>query len=240
MTAKQSRFSFLTPSGARLTLDSAALPFEIETMASQIRFAGSSYSRGFQVGGPNYHDNLQRDVMHDAKLVGRLMTADRREVRVSRSEDEDTTIATLIGDHHEVMTVFPGPAPTNSRVLGVFDSVDIRDSAEGMTVRLRSGSMVSLFSETTVIICAGLADLSIAAASPSSLPKWRGSATQHGQLWRNANRPDRAGLSAARRADYLLAFPRALVELVPAPRGVPDDVLLDWTDGLRIDWQHAA
>jgi hypothetical protein len=142
MVGSSSRFSFVSPGGSQVTIDSPQTPFAIEAMASDIRFAGSSYSRSFQIGGRGYHDGAQRGLMKNGRLVGRLLTADRREVRVSRSEDQNLTIASLISEHHEAMTGFFGPAPADSRILATFETVEIVDSPEGMTVRPRSGLMV--------------------------------------------------------------------------------------------------
>jgi hypothetical protein len=236
MLRSSSKFNFVSPGGSQVTIDSPE-PFAIETMASDIRFAGSSYSRSFQIGGRGYHDGAQHGLMKNGTLVARLLTADHREVRVSRSEDQNLTIASLIGEYHEVTTGFFGPAPADSRILATFETVQIVDSPEGMTVTPRSGLMVSTVSEAMVLICADLGVLNISPVTPSAVPSWAGTRTAHGHLWRTEGGEDRAAGPAARRPDYLLGLSTVTAGIIPAKTGASDDSLLDWADGLQIQWR---
>ncbi|MGH8880198.1 MAG: hypothetical protein ACRD0P_23075, partial [Stackebrandtia sp.] len=97
-----------------------ALPADkpVSSVAAGVRFAGGSYGTGFQIGPRGYHEFA-------CTKVAPATTRDRflvhgREVVLAEANDWQSSVATLIGTYHELMTVYAGPAPRRDRVSALF------------------------------------------------------------------------------------------------------------------------
>src|SRR5438093_10046893 len=117
MTAQ--RLELVAPSGGRV---SVALPADrpVSSVAAGVRFAGGSYGTGFQIGPRGYHEFA-------CTYVAPATTRERflvhgREVVVAEANDQQSSVATLIGTYHELMTVYAGPGPSRDRVAALFAS----------------------------------------------------------------------------------------------------------------------
>ncbi|MFD1052316.1 hypothetical protein ACFQ1S_45425 [Kibdelosporangium lantanae] len=98
----------VAPSGGRLRVTLPSDQDQVTSVAAGVRFAGGSYGTGFQIGPRGYHDFASTHV-----APGR--TSDRflvhgREVVVAEADDRESSVATLMGTYHELMTVYAGPA----------------------------------------------------------------------------------------------------------------------------------
>src|SRR5262245_60485073 len=101
------RLELVAPSGSRVRVD---LPADrpVSHVAAGVRFAGGSYGTGFQIGRRGYHDFACRYVAPAAPRDRFLVHG--REVVVAEANDRQSSVATMIGTYHELMTVYAGPA----------------------------------------------------------------------------------------------------------------------------------
>jgi hypothetical protein len=231
----------VAPSGRRVRLewtDEASL----SSRAAGIRFAGGSYGRGFQVGPRGHHDFAAKHML-PATLRYRTVVRNR-EVLVSEANDKSATVATLVGRHHELMTVFAGPAPSRTRLTDLFGALDVDDQPEGMRVMPRSATLVTMVTEHVVAVVGGRGSIDVpgVAQAQKLIPTWEGAKTAHGELWRTPL-PGPAGRSradGARDYSYVLGCPRGVAEIHLDPaESVPDAELLRWVDTVKVSWQGA-
>lgn len=210
---------------------------EVGSHVCGVRFAGGSVGRGFQVQPRGAHDAamalVEGPITHQRVLVGRA------EVKVSTATQVGSTTATLIGQHHELMTVFSGPAPTREGIVGIFGVLDVDDNPRGMRVTPSRASMLSLVSEHVVFIADDFTSMDAPGAPNTDrlVPRGqgRGRKTEKGEVWRSRV-PGRQGNTAYDFA-YIVGTPRGAVELVASdPQAITEPALLDMVDSIDIAW----
>jgi hypothetical protein len=212
------------PSGARVRV---RLPDRapVASVAAGVRFAGGSYGTGFQIGPRGYHGFAGRFVAPAAARY--RLVVHGREVAVAEAVDGESSWATLIGDRHELMTVFAGPAPRPERVTALFGSLQVADHADGMVVRPRRATLLDALSEQVIVVVAGRGSLSIPGPRLAATPRHAGARTRFGEVWRTAYP---AGGHA-----FLLGCPAGAAEVhFPAAAAQSD---LDWLDGIDVAWE---
>jgi hypothetical protein len=218
------RLELVAPSGGRV---SVALPADkpVSSIAAGVRFAGGSYGTGFQIGPRGYHEFA-------CTYVAPATTRDRflvhgREVVVAEANDQQSSVATLIGIYHELMTVYAGPAPGRDRVAALFGSLEITDDAGGMVVRPRSATLLDTMTEQLAVVVRGRGSMSIPGPRQAFalVPKHAGAPTRHGEVWKVAH-PGADG-----RHSFILGCPAGLAEVhLTDPGG------LDWLAEIDIAW----
>ncbi|WP_426510163.1 hypothetical protein ACPPVO_05450 [Dactylosporangium sp. McL0621] len=232
------RLRVLAPSGQQVDIGLADGP-KAGSVGTHIRFAGGSLARGFQIGPRGYHKFAGTYVV-PASTVDRFIVHGR-EVVVSRQENGAGAVATLMGDYHELMTVFGGPAPRREVVINLFSALEIEDHPEGMLVRPTSSMLLDSVLEQIVVSVAGRGTVNTMSPQQarSVLPVHQGQATRYGEVWRGA-RPGVQSPSALTDYTYLMGFPRGFGEVHFAPgAGVTDDALLAWLDEVQVEWADA-
>ncbi|MEU6024988.1 hypothetical protein [Micromonospora sp. NPDC047134] len=173
-----------------------------------------------------------------ANPVDRLVVHGR-EVVVSESLDKHTSVATLIGDYHELMTVFGGPAPRREKLVELFSSLEIADQVRGMALRPRRETLLGTMSEHIAIFAEGLGSLSIPGPGHAAghQPRHQGARTKFGEVWRS---PLPGVASATQLTDYTytLGFPSAMAEVVFADGDdkATDADKLSWLEQINISW----
>ena len=236
----QFAMDLVAPSGSRVQVEWAN-ETPLLTITAGVRFAGSNYARGFQIGLPGHHQ-FAAEHMVPATLRRRLVVGNR-EVLVSQANDGSATIATLVGRHHELMTVFSGPAPAEAAIIDLFGVLDIDDQPAGMRVVPNAASLVTVASEHVIAVIEdrGSVDVPGLAQAKALLPTSRGAVATRGEIWRSplpgtaSARGDRA-----RAYSYILGYPRGVAEVQLEPEGAATDAeLLDWMDTIEVSWPDA-
>ncbi|MCA0435623.1 MAG: hypothetical protein LCH98_03910 [Actinobacteria bacterium] len=200
-----------------------------------IRFAGGSYGRAFQIHPLGAHEFAMQHLV-DAGATKRLLVG-RREVKVTSAADRSSTTATLLGAHHELMTVFTGPAPDERRISDLFGVLDIDDAPEGMAVRPQSETMLTPMGEHIVLIAEDFTSVDVPGPTNASemVPKGRGRKTRNGEVWRN-RLPGRAG-TRANDFSYVVGTPRGAAEVIASDENlVSEENLLAMVDSLDVAW----
>jgi hypothetical protein len=187
-----------------------------------VRFVGGSYGTGFQIGPRGYHDFAAR-VVAPATQRDRLVVHGR-EVVVAEALDGRSSMATLLGEYHELMTVYAGPAPRPDRVRALFSSLRITDRVAGMVVRPRAATLLDTMTEQLTVVVRDRGSLCIPGQRQARdlVPRHAGARTRYGEVWKA---PHPGG------HQYVLGCPRGVAEA-----HVPDD-RLDWLDGIDIAWR---
>lgn len=227
-------FSRLAPSGREVEAS-----WDGERLSSEVvgvRFVGSSYGRGFQIGTTGFHDFAAEHQMTGTRH--RRLRVRGRELRIATSGDRRTTIASLIGPRHELMTVFSGPAPTDRTLTGLFGVLRISDSTSGMVVQPERNTLLDAVGEHVLLVGESHSslDIPVPAEARRMRPRSRGAGTTHGEVWRRQLHPGRAAKGAHDYA-YIVGTPRGIGEAVAGPSSkISSRTLLDWVDSIDISW----
>ncbi|MEU5260910.1 hypothetical protein [Amycolatopsis sp. NPDC021455] len=209
---------------------SAAAP--VSHVVAGVRFVGGSFGTGFQIGSRGYHD-FARTYVAPAETRERLVVHGR-EVIVAEARDGQSSLATLIGTYHELMTVYAGPAPRRDRVLALFGSLRIEDHAGGMTVVPRAATLLDPANEHFVVVVKEHGSLSIPAPRHAAalIPKHAGARTKHGEVWKSAYGGD-SGRS------FVLGCPAGVAEVHLADTAAKTErQRLDWLDEIDVAWDR--
>src|SRR6185369_6409831 len=144
-----------------------------------------------------------------------------REVVVAEARDGQSSVATLLGAYHELMTVYAGPAPHRDRVPALFGSLRIEDHVDGMTVVPRAETLLDPMNEHLVVVVKDHGSLSIPAPRQAAalLPRHAGARTKHGEVWKSGD--------AAR--SFVLGCPAGVAEVHLADTAAK-------TERERLDW----
>lgn len=223
----------ISPSGRALTLRWEGE--EVVSNVSGVHFAGGSYGRAFQIAPAGAHDFaathlVPADVVHRRRL-GRL------ELRVSVAKDAGSTFASLIGGHHELMTVFSGPAPDPATIAELFGVLDIADDPHGMRVTPQRATGLTVAGEHVFVQNADSASIDVPAPqfSRELLPRRAGIATRRGEAWRS-RLPGRRGDRVHDYA-YTVGTPKGVAEVAFAdPEAISDEAALAVVDSLDVSW----
>jgi hypothetical protein len=218
------RLELVAPSGNRVSVTLPAdLP--VSSMAAGVRFAGGSYGTGFQIGPRGYH-NFACTYVAPAAPRDRFLVYGR-EVVVAEADDQQSSVATLIGTYHELMTVYAGPAPSRDRVSGLFGSLEITDHAGGMVVRPRSATFLDTMTEQIAIVVKGRGSVSVPGPRQAlaMVPKHAGARTRYGEVWK-ARYP-----GAEDKYSFILGCPAGLAEVHLSDAGG-----MDWLAEIDIAW----
>ncbi|MFB9908569.1 hypothetical protein [Allokutzneria oryzae] len=234
----QQQIDLIAPSGGqvRVTLPETA---PVSSVVTGVRFAGGSYGTGFQIGPRGYHDFACTHVA-PAKLRERLVVHGR-EVLVAEADNRESSVATLIGTYHELMTVFAGPAPKRDRVFALFNSLLITDHVGGMVVRPRSATLLDTMSEQVVVVVKDYGSMSIPGPNHASAlaPKHAGAPTVHGEVWKAAY----PGVTrSAKTSDhaFILGCARGVAEVhLTESAATTEQERLDWLNELNVSWGDA-
>jgi hypothetical protein len=219
------RLELVAPSGGRV---SVALPADrpVSSVAAGVRFAGGSYGTGFQIGPRGYREFA-------CTYVAPATTRERflvhgREVVVAEGDDQQSSVATLIGDYHELMTVYAGPAPSRDRVSALFGSLEITDYVGGMVVRPRAATLLDTMTEQIAVVVRGRGSMSIPGPRQAIalVPRHAGAPTRYGEVWKAASP------AAEGRYSFILGCPAGLAEVHLADPGA-----LNWLAEIDIAWR---
>lgn len=222
------------PSGHVLTVDWEGK--ELSSEIAGVRFAGSNYGRAFQIGTRGFHDDACRDLLKSS--TSKALRVGRHEIRLASAQDGASSIATLIGSYHELMTVFTGPAPSEGTIAGLFSVLDVADTTEGLVVRPSTATLLTAMNENVMLVNDSLdsVDCTGPAHVKANKPKGRGAKNRKGgEVWRK-KLPGRAS-SRARDYAYTVGFRTALGEVMPGPVNGDDNDLAPWIDALELSWQ---
>ncbi|MEU4247662.1 hypothetical protein AB0F15_09645 [Amycolatopsis sp. NPDC026612] len=208
----------------------AAAP--VSHVVAGVRFVGGSFGTGFQIGPRGYHDFACTHVA-PARTRERLVVHGR-EVLVAEAADGQSSVATLIGAYHELMTVYAGPAPRRDRVLALFGSLRIEDHVGGMTVVPRAATLLDPTNEHFVVVVKDHGSLSIPAPRQAAalIPRHAGARTKHGEVWK-------AGYAGESARSFVLGCPAGLAEVHLADTAAKTErQRLDWLDEIGIAWNQ--
>jgi hypothetical protein len=233
------RLSLVAPGGGRLTVELPEEPL-VSSVAASVRFAGGSYGTGFQIGPRGYHDFACTHVAPSTPLDRLLVHG--REVVVAEARDRQSSVATLIGDYHELMTVYAGPAPRRDRVLALFGSLRVVDQVEGMVVRPAAATLLDTMSEHVVVVVRGRGSMSIPGPRQSLglVPPHAGAPTKHGEVWK-APYPGAEGSARAADHSFVLGCAGGMAEVhLSGVDAAPESQLLDWLDEINVTWHTAG
>jgi len=220
------RLELVAPSGSRVTVALTA-DQPVSSVAAGVRFAGGSYGTGFQIGPRGYHQFA-------CTYVAPATTRERflvhgREVVVAEGNDQQSSVATLIGDYHELMTVYAGPAPGRDRVSALFGSLEIADYVGGMVVRPRAATLLDTMTEQIAVVVRGRGSMSIPGPRQAIrlVPRHAGAPTRYGEVWKAAY----PGAEGEGKYFFILGCPAGLAEVHLADPGA-----LDWLAEIDIAW----
>jgi hypothetical protein len=237
MTVQQ--LNLVAPGGGRLTVDLPADPL-VSSVVASVRFAGGSFGTGFQIGPRGYHDFACTHVAPATQLDRLLVHG--REVIVAEALDRQSSVATLIGDYHELMTVYAGPAPRRDRVLALFGSLQVVDQVAGMMVKPLAATLLDTMTEHVVIVVGGRGSVTVPGPrlARALVPGHAGARTKHGEVWK-APYPGVAGSTSARDHSFVLACAAGLAEIHLGGVGAaPESQLLDWLNEINVAWHGAS
>jgi hypothetical protein len=239
----EQQVELIAPSGAQVKITMPEGP-RVATTAADVRFAGGSFGRGFNVGQRGYHQFAVTYVV-PSTTVDRFVV-NGREVVVAESEDGLTSTVTLVGEYHELMTVFGGPRPDRARLTALFGSLQVTDEVAGMTVRPVDATLLDVMSENVMVTVDQIATVVMPGVQQLSdlIPDHAGTPTRYGQVWRFRGEDNGAAASPAdgvRDFQFLFAGSSGAAQVDWQPEtGVTDDELLGWLDGLNVVWRPAA
>jgi hypothetical protein len=195
-------------------------------VAAGVRFAGGSYGTGFQICPRGYHEFACTYVAPSTTRERFLVHG--REIIVAEGNDQQSSVATLIGDYHELMTVYAGPAPGRDRVAALFGSLEITDHVAGMAVRPRAATLLDTMTEQIAVVVRGRGAMSIPGPRQAIalVPRHAGAPTRYGEVWKAAY-PGAEG-----RYSFILGCPAGLAEV-----HLTDPGALDWLAEIDIAWR---
>ena len=225
----------LSPCGNRVTVGLPDKP-AVASVAASVRFAGGSLARGFSIG-PRGYQKFAATYLVQADTADRFVV-NGREVVVTRQVNGAGSAAAMIGEFHELYTVFGGPAPARETIISLFSTLAVTDEVEGMTVKPAKTTLVDAVQELLTVTVPGRGRVTIPGARylRSYIPAHRGQATRFGEVWRG-NVP---GVDTATKASdhlYTMGFRRGVGEVHLAPDDTTtDDALYDWMNELNVEW----
>ena len=194
-----------------------------------------SLGRAFMIGPRGYHARARQDMMPGTDLERFLVAG--HEVVVAEAHDKQGSVATLIGTHHELMTVFSGPRPERRRVADLFGSFVIKDDPAGMTVSPRPDTLLDTLSEAVTVVVAGrgVIDMPNVTLPSVTAPRHAGASTRHGEIWRSVL-PDTDAATPLERFTFTVAFDRGLAHVHFLDSATTADELLGWLDDINVTW----
>lgn len=229
----------VAPSGARVEVE---LPADapVSSVVAGVRFAGGSYGSGFQIGPRGYHDFACTTVAPATRRDRFVVHG--REVEVAEADDQESSVATLMGTYHELMTVYAGPAPRRDRVFALFASLRISDQVGGMVVRPRSVTLADPMTEHIVVVVKGRGSMSIPGPrqAVALTPRHAGARTRYGEVWK-APYPGAEGSTKASEHSFLLGCAAGMAEIHLAEGTERSErELLGWLAGINVTWLDAG
>jgi hypothetical protein len=198
--------------------------------------ASGKTSRVFMIGSSGYHD-LACEVLVKATLAWRGYVSGY-ELVASVDDSGGVLITTLLGPHHELMTVFADGAPARGHVESIFASLVVEDLPEGMAVTPGNDAFSTIAWEDVSVIVDQRGALNIPDPTGAArlIPKWRGARTQKGELWRRSA-DEGSSDQSMKGTSYILGCPRGVAEVHISPRtSAGRSELLGWLDTLEITW----
>jgi hypothetical protein len=230
------RLNLVSPSGGRVNIDLPADP-PVSNVVAGVRFAGGSFGTGLQIGPRGYHDFACAYVAPATRRERLLVHG--REVVVAEANDQQSSVATLIGQYHELMTVYAGPAPNRDHVLALFGALQVEDHDAGMVVRPRSATMLDAMTEQIVVVVKGRGSMSVPGPRQATalVPPHAGAPTRFGEVWKAAY-PGAEGSTNAGDHAFVLGCPAGAAEVHRAGTATAtEDQFLAWLDEINIAWQ---
>lgn len=225
----------MAPSGDRLALRLAD-DAPVRAVATNVRFVGGAYSRAFQIGSRGYHEFVRNHVIK-ASPTDRFVVRGRETV-VAATADGNTTLVTLKERYHELMTVFTGPPPSRTTLIGLFGTLEIQDHPRGLRVRPERFTQGDTALEQVAVTVADRGTIVVPGPRQARqiVPMHRGKSTRHGELWR-VQLPGRADSASEHDYMYVVAGAKgaATVRIDPESR-LGTAALLDWMDGIDAAW----
>jgi hypothetical protein len=229
------QLDLLAPSGRRVTVVlSADAP--VSSVAAGVRFAGGSFGTGFQIGPRGYHDFACAHVAPAAQRERLLVHG--REVVVAEANDKESSVATLMGTYHELMTVYAGPAPRRDRVFALFSSLQIEDHVGGMVIKPRSATLLDTMTEHLMVVVKDHGSVAIPGPRQALalVPKHAGARTKHGEVWK-VPYPGAEGSTKASRHSFILGCTAGMAEVHLADTtATTESQRLSWLNEIDVAW----
>jgi hypothetical protein len=225
-----------SPSGRRVELawDGNA---GVSGVGASVRYTVGGAPLGYQIGTPGYHHTAST-VVAPATLRRRAVLRGR-EVLVSQSDDDDVTMVTRRGPHHEVMRLYLGPPPPLAKTLAELDQFRVHDDRDGCWLEPRPGTLADLVWEdlTVVVRGRGVVFVPDPRSARTVLPRGGGTRTRTGEIWRQALEDGPQARRDLRAYSYVVGSRRGAANVsVPDSVDTPDDTVLDWLDSLEVSW----
>lgn len=232
------QLTLTAPSGRRV---SVTLPAHtpVASVAAGVRFAGGVYGTGFQIGARGYHEFAVTQVAPMRQRERFLVHG--REVVIAEAVDGQSSVATLFGVYHELMTVYSGPAPHRDAVFALFSSLRVKDTVAGMVVRPASATLLETMSEQLLLAVRDHGTLSIPGPRQAAAltPGFAGARTRHGEVWKT---PVPGAQGSARVSDhtFLLGCPAGTAEVhLYDTTATSERQRLDWLNEINVVWHDA-
>lgn len=232
------QLELVAPSGGHLTVVLPAEP-PVSSVAAGVRFAGGSFGTGFQIGPRGYHD-FACTYVAPATQQQRLVVHGR-EVVVAEADNHESSVATLLGSYHELMTVYAGPAPRRDRIFALFNSLHIEDQAGGMVVRPRSATLLDVMTEHLVVAVKNRGSLSIPGPRQALtlVPKHAGARTNYGEVWK-VPYPGAEGSTKASAHSFILGCAAGMAEVhLTDTAEATESQRLSWLNEINVVWHDA-
>jgi hypothetical protein len=229
------QLNLVAPSGGRVRV---GLPADapVSNVVAGVRFAGGSFGTGFQIGPRGYHDFA---CAHVAPATPReRLLVHGREVVVAEADDRQSSVATLMGRYHELMTVYAGPAPRRDRVFALFGSLRIEDRADGMVVTPTSATLLDTMTEHIVVVVKDRGAMSIPGPRQALAlkPAHAGARTRYGEVWK-VSYPGGEATVGPRRHSFILGCPAGMAEVhLSNAASLSEDDLLSWLNDIDVAW----
>jgi hypothetical protein len=226
-------YRVLAGPGEEVVVDLGVTPRRAPKNIKGIRFAGGDKAGGFTVGPRGYHDLLVSESLIGGMPDGKV-TANGREVSIGKGDY--ASVATFRGEFHDLSWTIGGPRPANNRIAEVFNSYNIKDTANGMEVTPKASQLLDLVAYHVAITVPGYGSIHVLDPRSATrvLPRHAGQRTQHGEIWRT-HLADREVHSGPRDHSYILATPTGAAEIFVSPvTNASDDELLTWLDNINV------
>jgi hypothetical protein len=219
------------PNGEEYLVDIASLE-DPKTIKKQL-ISGGRMARWFTIAEKGYHEFTRKHLVASAKDGGKVTVYGRDCLILTGS---DGSVATFIGQYHDLQTAFGGPTPTTATVSQIFNGLTINDTPSRMTIGPKTATLLNntTFAMLVRVPNRGHIHLLSPEQARSIVPVHAGVRTSSGELWRQPldteNRP-----AGVRGHSYVVGSKTGAGYVFINPfTTATDDELLEWLDGIKI------
>lgn len=225
--------SFVLADGARVELRGAELD-DRKPWSCSFRITGQRFFRGFTV------TELGVGEAHMARFLeaGSWREVDYRQgtLMQASSPDGSGSLAVWRGRWHELHTGEAGPGRDLARLTRALDALRFEDTPDGMLVRPRAGTGLTVYDLTATKAIPGIGVLQVQDARGVRLPAWAGRPTAHGEAWQQRLGGGTAGGTLTA---LVYATPTAVAHVYPDQGKVDLSEVLARLGGLDLVWTPA-